>query len=64
MTQPLASYIRNIPDFPIPGIQFKDITTLLRDGSALHRAIDVFVARYKAQQIDAIVAIESRGFIF
>jgi adenine phosphoribosyltransferase len=64
MTQPLESYIRNIPDFPIPGIQFKDITTLLRDGDALHRAIDVFVARYRDQQIDAIVAIESRGFIF
>jgi adenine phosphoribosyltransferase len=64
MTQPLESYIRNIPDFPIPGIQFKDITTLLRDGDALHRAIDGFVARYRDQQIDAIVAIESRGFIF
>jgi adenine phosphoribosyltransferase len=64
MTQPLESYIRNIPDFPIPGIQFKDITTLLRDGDALHRAIDVFVERYRDQQIDAIVAIESRGFIF
>jgi len=64
MTQSLESYIRNIPDFPIPGIQFKDITTLLRDGDALHRAIDVFVERYRNQQIDAIVAIESRGFIF
>lgn len=64
MTQPLEAYIRNIADFPIPGIQFKDITTLLRDGAALHRAIDVFVERYRHQQIDAIVAIESRGFIF
>ncbi len=64
MTQPLESYIRNIPDFPIPGIQFKDITTLLRDGAAMHRAIDVFVERYRDQKIDAIVAIESRGFIF
>ena len=64
MTQSLESYIRNIPDFPIPGIQFKDITTLLRDGGALHRAIDIFVERYRDQKIDAIVAIESRGFIF
>jgi len=64
MTNPLESYIRNIPDFPIPGIQFKDITTLLRDGTALHHAIDVFVARYRNQHIDAVVAIESRGFIF
>ena len=64
MTQSLESYIRNIPDFPIPGIQFQDITTLLRDGGALHRAIDIFVERYRDQKIDAIVAIESRGFIF
>lgn len=64
MTKSLDSYIRNIPDFPIPGIQFKDITTLLRDGQALHAAIDAFVARYRTQHIDAVVAIESRGFIF
>lgn len=64
MTNPLESHIRNIPDFPIPGIQFKDITTLLRDGAALHQAIDGFVARYRNQRIDAVVAIESRGFIF
>jgi adenine phosphoribosyltransferase len=64
MTHPLESYIRNIPDFPIPGIQFKDITTLLRDGPALQQAINVFVERYRDQHIDAVVAIESRGFIF
>lgn len=64
MTKPLESYIRNIPDFPIPGIQFKDITTLLRDGQALQQAINVFVERYRNQHIDAVVAIESRGFIF
>ena len=58
MTQPLESYIRNIPDFPIPGIQFKDITTLLRDGAAMHRAIDVFVERYRDQQIDALDLLE------
>ncbi len=64
MTSPLEAYIRNIPDFPIPGIQFKDITTLLRHGKAMHQAIDVFVERYRSMQIDAVVAIESRGFIF
>lgn len=64
MTNPLESYIRNIPDFPIPGIQFKDITTLLRDGQALQQAINIFVERYRDQHIDAVVAIESRGFIF
>jgi adenine phosphoribosyltransferase len=52
MTTPLESHIRNIPDFPI------------RNGTALHQAIDVFVARYRNQRIDAVVAIESRGFIF
>jgi adenine phosphoribosyltransferase len=64
MTHPLESYIRNIPDFPIPGIQFKDITTLLRNGPALQQAINIFVERYRDQHIDAVVAIESRGFIF
>jgi len=64
MSSNLADHIRNIPDFPIPGIQFKDITTLLRHGDALHQAIDVFVERYRDQHIDAVVAIESRGFIF
>jgi adenine phosphoribosyltransferase len=64
MTSPLEAHIRNIPDFPIPGIQFKDITTLLRNGPALHQARDVFVDRYRTMHIDAVVAIESRGFIF
>lgn len=61
--QPFADLIRNIPDFPIPGIQFKDITTLLREGPAFHEVIDRFVERYKDRAIDAIVGIESRGFI-
>lgn len=60
----LAALIRNIPDFPQPGIQFKDITTLLRDGPAFKYAIDLFIERYKGREIDAIVGIESRGFIF
>ena len=60
----LEQYIRNVPDFPIPGIQFKDITTLLRDGKAFHQVIDLLAERYSGQQIDAIVGIESRGFIF
>jgi adenine phosphoribosyltransferase len=56
--------IRNIPDFPIPGIQFKDITTLLRDGAAFRQVVELFAARYEGRNIDAIVGIESRGFIF
>jgi adenine phosphoribosyltransferase len=64
MTTNLADLIRNIPDFPIPGIQFKDITPLLRDGEALRQAIDAMAVRYAGRALDAIVGIESRGFIF
>jgi adenine phosphoribosyltransferase len=58
------SLIRNVPDFPIPGIQFKDITTLLRDGHAFQAVVDQFANRYLNRPIDAIIGIESRGFIF
>jgi adenine phosphoribosyltransferase len=65
MTQTnLADLIRTVPDFPIPGIQFKDITTLLRDGAAFRQVVDTFAARYAHRSIDAVVGIESRGFIF
>ena len=65
MTQTnLADLIRNVPDFPLPGIQFKDITTLLRDGSAFRQVVDAFADRYENRGIDAIVGVESRGFIF
>lgn len=60
----LNDLIRNIPDFPIPGVQFKDITTLLRDGPAFRQVVDAFAERYEGRAIDAIVGIESRGFIF
>jgi adenine phosphoribosyltransferase len=60
----LAAKIRNIPDFPKPGIQFKDITTLLSDKDAFHTVIDLLAARYQTQQIDAVLGIEARGFIF
>lgn len=59
----LAERIRNVPDFPIPGVQFKDITTLLKDGAAFREALSYFVDRYRGTAIDAIVAVESRGFI-
>ena len=65
MTQTnLADLIRNIPDFPIPGIQFKDITTLLGDGRAFRQVVDTFAERYADRAIDAVVGIESRGFMF
>ena len=60
----LADLIRNVPDFPLPGIQFKDITTLLANGPAFHQVVELLAARYLGQPIDAVVGIESRGFIF
>ncbi|HWQ11906.1 MAG TPA: adenine phosphoribosyltransferase [Roseiflexaceae bacterium] len=59
----LADKVRNVPDFPIPGIQFKDITTLLRDGEAFRHVVDTFAERYAGRQLDAVVGVESRGFI-
>ncbi|MFA5362655.1 MAG: adenine phosphoribosyltransferase [Candidatus Omnitrophota bacterium] len=55
--------IRNIPDFPIKGILFRDITTLLKDKHAFKKAIDSITARYKGKKIDQVIAVESRGFI-
>ena len=56
--------IRNIPDFPKPGIQFKDITTLLLNHHIFKEVIDIFYNKFKNSKIDVIVGIESRGFIF
>ena len=55
--------IRTIPNFPIPGIQFRDITTLLADPDAFNDVIERFVNHYQDEQIDLVVGIESRGFI-
>jgi adenine phosphoribosyltransferase len=60
----LKQSIRSVPDFPKPGIDFKDITTLLQDGPTFQESIDVFVERYRDKGITAIVAAEARGFIF
>jgi adenine phosphoribosyltransferase len=60
----LASLVRNVPDFPLPGIQFKDITTLIGNGPAFSKVIDMLVERYRTMPIDAVVGVESRGFIF
>jgi len=59
----LSSYIREVKDFPKPGIGFKDITTLLKDGSAFSSSIDALYDLIKDYEFDKIVAIESRGFI-
>jgi len=60
----LKQAIRNIPDFPKKGILFRDITTLLNKKERFSEVIDVLVERYADKKIDAIVAVESRGFIF
>jgi adenine phosphoribosyltransferase len=60
----LKSVIREIPDFPKPGIAFKDITTLLGNPAALRHTIDLLEAKCSEMQPDYIVGIESRGFIF
>ena len=59
----LKKKIRTIPDFPKPGIMFRDITTLLKDGEGLREAADTFLARYRPMRIDLVAGIESRGFI-
>lgn len=59
----LKSLVRTIPDFPKPGIQFRDITTLIQDPWGFKRAVDQFVERYRYAPIDKVVAIESRGFV-
>ena len=60
----IAKLIRDVPDFPKPGIQFKDITPLLADTRALHVALDLLAEPFIGEGIDDCVAIESRGFIF
>lgn len=60
----LKDYIRDIPDFPTPGILFRDITPLLKDTRAFRSTIDMFAERYTDAHLDAIAGIESRGFIF
>jgi adenine phosphoribosyltransferase len=60
----LCRLIRDVPDFPQPGIVFKDITPLLADPAGFRYVTDQFVERYQGRGIERIVAIESRGFIF
>jgi len=60
----LAQYIRDIPDFPKPGIIFKDITPLLAHPPAFQEAIKILCGHYQDKQIDAVAAAEARGFLF
>jgi len=63
MAQDLKRLIRNVKDYPKKGVVFRDITTLLKDGKALKRAVDLLYHRSKGKKLDLIAAIESRGFI-
>src|SRR5262245_6797254 len=60
----LKKLIREVPDFPKPGINFYDITTLLKHPDGLRQAVDALAAEYEGATIDAVVGIEARGFIF
>lgn len=60
----LKKLIREVPDFPKPGILFYDITTLLKDPRGLRGTIDALRAQYAGAEVDVVIGIESRGFIF
>ena len=60
----LKERIRHVPDFPKPGILFYDITTLMKDPAGFRASVDAMAAPYMGQDIDLVVGIESRGFIF
>jgi adenine phosphoribosyltransferase len=63
-TAEIAAAIRNIPDFPKPGIQFKDITPVLADARLFAGTIDLLTENFSPGEIDAVVGIDARGFIF
>ena len=60
----LKQYIRDVPDFPIPGVLFKDITPLLSNPTAFCQVIDHLTWKYEQSSLDSIVAIDARGFLF
>ena len=59
----LLANLRNVPDFPIPGIQFKDVSTLYKNPACIHEMLDELVRLYQDKGITKIVGIESRGFV-
>lgn len=60
----LRKLVREVPDFPKPGINFYDITTLLKDAEGLKGTLDALYELYKDEKIDTVIGVESRGFIF
>lgn len=59
----LKKTIREVPNYPKPGITFYDLSTLFRDGAAFHAAVERMVERYRGEKIDALAVIEARGFL-
>ena len=64
MSRSLESFIRTVPDYPKPGILFRDITGLLEDAEGLALAVNAIAGRYAARDLDVVAGIEARGFIF
>jgi adenine phosphoribosyltransferase len=64
MIEPLKRLIRDVPDFPKPGILFRDITPLLASASGLAMAVELLANPYRGQHVDLVIGAESRGFIF
>ena len=64
LQQRLLASIRAVPDFPKPGILFRDITPVMEDPALSNAVVDAFVAAFKSKGIDAVAGIESRGFLF
>ncbi|HZY66695.1 MAG: adenine phosphoribosyltransferase [Actinomycetota bacterium] len=62
--QAIERHIRNVPDYPQPGISFKDITPLIEDGVALHAAVDALAQAVEPLEYDRILSAEARGFVF
>lgn len=60
----LKALIRDVPDFPLPGILFRDVTPLLRDPHGLGGVVDAFAERFRDRPVDVIAGVESRGFLF
>ena len=60
----LKKLIREVPDFPKPGINFYDITTLLKDPTGLRQTVDSLSAEFQGTKIDTVIGVEARGFIF
>jgi adenine phosphoribosyltransferase len=60
----LKKLIREVPDFPKAGINFYDITTLLKDATGLRRTVDALAAEFEGEKVDVVIGIEARGFIF